>query len=558
MNVIQFNDDGNKPDPTEVRISGTKVGNRGAADVVCHIGDTTIHRDRLTLAKSGDRKRFATDIAAKLGEAGSIDRDSIEVELLAIAEQFDATDHTNDGVAASRMETLELPAACVVRPELIIRRDISAIAVPTLIQTGDQVTGNWIHYVQLNGERRLTPLSERLAIPGEDDAWLSPLPADPTAGDVRDFNRWSSESRQRWLDGEAAPTTKDVLRRISERIERYIVLPSEGEKALALSLAAWVMVTYVYPALPAVPYISLSGPANSGKTRTMDILSRLVFRPLMTSNATAATIFRTRHAFGGTMLLDEAERMGDSHSPDVLETRSVLLSGYRRGGKASRMEPHGDSYRAVSFDCYGPVVLGAIRCLPGALASRCITVRLLRANNGEPQAKRSIDDSPIEESDLRDALHCWTLESGYAAISTPSPKHSLANRDAELWDPMFRIVAHADDSTALEMLIQHAESMASISMDDATPEIDSVLFEALQMLLNSSNTPTAGDVLRLARRQHPDVISDKFEPRGVGAILKRYDIRTVKTNGQRVYRTPVKRLVEIGNRYGFDLRVDET
>jgi hypothetical protein len=44
------------------------------------------------------------------------------------------------------------------------------------------------------------------------------------------------------------------------------------------------MLTYVYAAWDAVPYLFVTGPAGSGKTRVFELLGRLVNRPMMSSN----------------------------------------------------------------------------------------------------------------------------------------------------------------------------------------------------------------------------------------------------------------------------------
>ena len=103
------------------------------------------------------------------------------------------------------------------------------------------------------------------------------------------------------------------------------------------------MLTYCYQAWDAVPYLNIGGPLGSGKSRLFEILGRLVFRPLASSNMTAAALFRTLHAQGGTLLLDEAERLKQANCPDVADLLSMLLAGYKRGGQASRLEALGDT-----------------------------------------------------------------------------------------------------------------------------------------------------------------------------------------------------------------------
>ena len=270
-----------------------------------------------------------------IGDNAPIDAKRIDAELVGIVDKMeaDAAKEDTDDEPPPIYYGEELDASQVIRPELVIRSDVSALAVPRLLNADGKVIGDWLHFVQCNQARRVGRLGDRLQIGDGPALWLSPVPTEPTPEDVKRFNRWTSTSREAWAAGEPSPTTAETLVMVAERINRYVVLPPGDSMEHALTLAAWVMMTYAYPALPAVPYLYLAGPPGSGKTRTMDVLSRMVFRPFMTGNASAPVIFRTRHTFGGVLLLDEAERMRDTRSPDVQEILSILLSGYRRGGQ---------------------------------------------------------------------------------------------------------------------------------------------------------------------------------------------------------------------------------
>ena len=125
----------------------------------------------------------------------------------------------------------------------------------------------------------------------------------------------------------------------------------------------------------------------------MAVLEGLVWRPSNFIDMKGRTLFRTLHGHGITLFLDEAERLkGDA--PDVKELRAMLLAGYKAGGRATRLEPVGDSFPPVSFDVYGPKALACIEGMPPALASRCITVRMMRAPIKEQRTKSTLDDNP--------------------------------------------------------------------------------------------------------------------------------------------------------------------
>lgn len=537
--------------PGEMKITATPAGRGTSANVVCSLGGSSIHRDRIDLNKAADRKRYAKTVIQMMGDGFPIHIDDIDAELISVAEKLE-NEAAKPSIAPESVDGDELDASQVIRPELIVRDDVSAIAIPRIVRALGTIQGQWLHYVRVGDDRRCDRMSDSMKVTDDAGLWLAPMPSEPTAGDVKDLNRWSAANRQSWLRGESTTTTARVLRMVAERIDRYVVLPRDDADGHGLTLAAWVMMTYAYPALPALPYLYLSGPPNSGKTRTMDVLSRMVFRPMMTGNASAATIFRSRHAFGGVLLLDEAERMRDTRSPDVAELLSILLSGYRRGGRASRCEAHGDSYRNVSFDCYGPVVLGCIKGLPPALASRCITVRMMRAGKSDPQVSRSLDDSPEEASAVLDALHCWSLDHAHDAMTGDCPPSSLSCRDAELWEPLLRIVAHSGDAAALSMMVHHAERMTQSAVEDSAPEYDGLILSAYYRLRRDGEIPTAGDVLEKAKLIDTESFDHDWKPRMVAGILRRY-FTLQRSNGRKVYRDDPDDIADIAGRYGYDI-----
>lgn len=199
------------------------------------------------------------------------------------------------------------------------------------------------------------------------------------------------------------------------------------------------------------------------------------------------------------------------------------------------------------------LVLGCIKGLPPALASRRIAVKMLRAVKTEAQSRRSLDDSPNQETTVRDSLHSWALEHAHRVVTTNCEHGSLANRDAELWGPLLSIVADTGDEAAFDSLLQHAELTSEAAASDAQPEFDELILRALHELRTEDLLPTPGEVLERAKTIDPEALDESWKPRGISAILKRYDFATKKSNSRRIYRDAAASIRGIATRYDYDV-----
>jgi hypothetical protein len=313
-----------------------------------------------------------------------------------------------------------------------------------------------------------------------------------------------------------------------------------------------------------VPYLYVGGPLGSGKSRVFEILARLVFRALTTASLTAPSLFRTLHDRGGVVLFDEAERLRHT-TPEPAEILSMLLSGYKRGTPATRLEPVGDSYRPVSFDVYGPKALACIAGLPSTLASRCIPVTMFRAAPDSPKPLQRIDADPAIWQGLRDELHAMALEHGadwlqLARRSDVCPK-GINGRAYELWQPLLGLAWWVESCSArglLGLMQQHALATIEANQDDQTPEADEVLLEELTEFVRIGCFPTPGEILNKAKERDPKTF-DKWVPQTVSRRLKSYGIPTPKkSHGERRYRdVTLETLRRIQRNYNIDLGITD-
>jgi hypothetical protein len=318
--------------------------------------------------------------------------------------------------------------------------------------------------------------------------------------------------------------------------------------------------TYLYQAWGAVPYLYVSGPLSSGKTRVFEIQSRLVYRPLLSSNLTAPALFRTLHERGGVVLFDEAERLKQS-TPEVGEILSMLLAGYKRGGQATRLEKAGDGFKTVAFEVYGPKALACIAGLPPALSSRCIPVTMFRAAPDSPKPKRRIDANPQEWQRLRDDLHALMLENGTAWLDLARRldvcPDGIDGRAHELWQPLLALAAWIESHGAvglLDLMRRHALACIDVGKDDQIPEADEMLLELLTEFVRRGQEPTLGEILTKAKERDPTTF-ERWIARTVSKRLSNYGIQPpTKSHGERRYKhVTLDALEHIQRHYGIDL-----
>lgn len=538
-----------------IELTWKKNGRAGNATVTVLDDDQLVAVDTFNLLKVDKRAAFLRTIMDQRPELDAMD---VEQQLLGIASQVQLDE-------APSFQSEEVEPGRVVRPELFHMPEVSGIAIPATVKVYGEgrahIRGRFYQYLRFHGDghRERIAFSESLTLEGAEPIWFHPTPSEPSP---QTPCGWSSRSREEWLDGAAAPDPADVFHRILAIIDKFVDWPRDEALGHCSTLACWVFLSYTFPAWPAVPYLFFAGPAGSGKTRCFDVLERLVFRPISTSNISSAALFRTLHDRGGSVLFDEAEQLKRSNDPGVGELLSMLLAGYRRGGRALRLEKVGDRFGTVSFDVFGPKALACINGLPTALSSRAIEVPMFRAPADSPKPRRRLGDCNKEWQSLRDDLHVMALEHGptwrQLARRPEVCPSDLGGRDYEKWQPLLAIGSWLDSAGVAglyQQLVDHAGRMIESGRDDQVSDSDAVLLRLVYRAVQNFDHPTPKELLAAAQEAEPTTFKS-WTAKAVSNHLKRYGVNTMKSHGRRLYRNEIGDLERVAKTYGIDLEVD--
>lgn len=456
----------------------------------------------------------------------------------------------------------EVPAAEVCRPQLFLRPEIAGLIEATTICSGEQPEGVWLLCTQRSdGRREMRPLPLWLDSPPAPRLWLSPCPHPPPAGVVPG---WSAVGRRRWLEGHT-PDLATLFQEIQALAGEFIVFPDELMPGAPAVVALWTMLTYCYPAWPAVPYIHITGPLGSGKSRLLEFLFRLAWRATSASSMTAGVVFRTLHERGGTFLIDEAERLGEKSS-HMSELLTLLLAGYKAGGRVSRLQRDGQGYHPVHFDVFGPKVLASIGDLVPTLTSRSIRSRMLRTAGDRPEVQARMDACSERWQTLRDDLHTFSLTHAGAILQVANTTDPLAGgmsgRDAELWRPLLGLAQLCRRGTYDDLpsrIREYADRVISESVEDTSPDPDRILVCLLtEAVVTGQADLTPKDLLGRAQRED-GVTFARWTPHRIASTLKRYGLLTHKTGrGRRSYHdVTLEQLRRVARDYRMSTLLDD-
>jgi hypothetical protein len=225
-----------------------------------------------------------------------------------------------------------------------------------------------------------------------------------------------------------------LLSAITKAVSRYMVMEAGAAECVAL----WAVHAHALDGFGITPRLAITSPRpQCGKTTLLDILSRLVVRPLLAGNVSAASVFRVVEVARPTLLVDEA----DTFLPGNDELRGVLNSGHRRGGSVIRVV--GEAMEVREFSTFAPAAIAMIGHLPGTLADRSITIALKRKKADEPVDSFRYDRTQ-ELDQLARMCARWASDNvGQLREADPEVPANLYNRAADNWHPLLAIAAAA-------------------------------------------------------------------------------------------------------------------
>jgi len=264
-------------------------------------------------------------------------------------------------------------------------------------------------------------------------------------------------------------------------IRNHVVMSDAARDACAL----WVLHTYLTDRFLVSPRLGVRSPTKGcGKTLLLDVLGRLVLRPLPAANVTSAAIFRVIEAHRPTLLVDEA----DTFLYENDELRGILNSGHRKGGSVLRTV--GDDHEPRSFATYPPCVIALIGVLPDTLHDRAVTVdlkRRLRSENVEPFRPDRADH--LDELARKAARWANDTAERIGGMDPAMPA-GIVNRAADNWRPLLAIADAAGGEWPQRAREAAVDARAATEDDDGS-RLEPLLSDIRDLFGTKAEMPSA-------------------------------------------------------------------
>lgn len=199
----------------------------------------------------------------------------------------------------------------------------------------------------------------------------------------------------------------------------------------------WIAASHAQPAWAHAPRLVIRAPEKRcGKSRLLDVVEALCWNPLVTVNASPATVYRSITADPPTLLVDEADTIFGPKADGNEDLRGLLNAGHQRGRPAIRYDAAAN--RVEQIPTFVMAALAGIGAMPDTIEDRAVVIRMRRRAAGESVAPyRHKRDRPALRK-LAQELTAW-LRAHVRELEQAAPAMPVEDRAADTWEPLVAV-----------------------------------------------------------------------------------------------------------------------
>ncbi|MDO8240985.1 MAG: hypothetical protein Q7T51_03345 [Candidatus Moranbacteria bacterium] len=316
-----------------------------------------------------------------------------------------------------------------------------------------------------------------------------------------------------------------LIREIQSFIHRYV----DVSETFELVAVYYVLLTWIYDTFNEIPYLRVRGDYGSGKTRFLQTVGSICYKPIFASGAsTVAPLFHILDQVGGTLILDEGDFRFSDERADIAK---ILNNGNAKGFPVLRCEKINQrEFAPRAYTIYGPKIVASRHDYDDfALESRFITEDVGLAGVR--------DDIPItlpiifqhEAQELRNKLLLWRFHN-FSRQRFPEahvdPK--IDKRISQIFAPLLSLVSDQDIRAKIARLAR--DKSDEIRSDRGFQKEADVLMAIRACLKDEPMTISA--ITQTFTKQSGFNYERQITPKWIGSVIrKKLRLRTRKKNG---------------------------
>jgi len=195
-------------------------------------------------------------------------------------------------------------------------------------------------------------------------------------------------------------TEGELVESIENHVKKYLDVPSDYLHYAALN----VLKSWAYDRYRSLNYLRVQGEPGTGKSRFLDVIGGLHYKPIATSGAsTVAPIFRLINKWGCTLIMDEADLKQSDETNDLIK---IINQGFEIDRPVIRCNPD-DKSKVEFFKVYCPKVLSTRHAFEDvATESRCMT-QIMTGTTRSDIVSSLNSNFDKEQQEIRNKLLLW-------------------------------------------------------------------------------------------------------------------------------------------------------
>lgn len=344
---------------------------------------------------------------------------------------------------------------------------------------------------------------------------------------------------------------RELLARILSFIHRHVQV-SEDFEALA---SHYALFSWVYDAFSETPYLRVRGDYGSGKSRFLQTVGSLCYKPIFASGAsTVSPLFRILDSVRGTLVIDEGDFRASDERAEIVK---ILNNGNARGFPVLRSEVTSKrEFDPRAYAVFGPKIIATRGFFDDpALESRCLTEEMGRARLREDITLNLPATFRDEALALRNQLllfRCRHIRRAWP-IGVEDDR-TLEPRLRQILAPLLATVAGEDERSRVLALAR--DWQRRLVADRGLDTEAQLLAVVRDLLAASEEAPTVKEIADLYAERHGADHERRITPKWVGWMLRRkLQLHPQRRRGTFVLpREENRRLELLFARYGLEPR----